>query len=123
MTSQLVAVRAVDLDWVNADSLFDLPPGVEMRLLSEDLAVGRRDFLIKLPPGYVEPRHSHAGEHSVMILEGTIVVNHDDGSKVTLGPGDYVFGPAQLEHGPMEYPVGCVLFGSFRGDPLHLWPR
>ena len=34
-------------------------------------------------------------------------------------PGDYVWADKNVVHGPYEYPEGCMVFVSFRGDPGH----
>lgn len=115
MEKHFRAIKGAELDWEDAQELFDLPAGVKIKMLSEDPYTGRRDFLCSFPPGYVEPEHRHSGHHSVLILEGTMLV---DGKR--LGQGDYVFGPSEEDHGPMEYPEGIVLFGSFYGDTQHV---
>jgi uncharacterized RmlC-like cupin family protein len=39
----------------------------------------------------------------------------------TLGPGDYVYGPGGVWHGPFEYPDGILLCAFHRGDPSHFY--
>ena len=48
-------------------------------------------------PGGRTPRHEHAWEHEVYILEGSGVVFHA-GSETPLRPGDVVYMPAGKEH-------------------------
>ena len=62
------------------------------------------------PPGYVEPRHNHASNHSVIVLEGLQIAEGEP-----LQPGDYLWADGSRPHGPFEYPEGCVVFASFRG--------
>lgn len=101
------------VDWQHGDVL-TLPEGVLAKVLNENEAEGRTDLLVKFPPGYVEPRHTHEGAHAALILEGRMLIHGHE-----LTPGDYVYGH-RVEHGPMEYPDGCVVFASFvGGSPAH----
>jgi quercetin dioxygenase-like cupin family protein len=102
-----------DREWKDEGTLFNLPPGVQVKIYREDAEAGEVDMLIKLPPGYVEPRHTHDSVHSVVVLEGVLIV---DG--VEQRPGDYNFGPRNKPHGPFHYPEGAVLFCSMRGKSL-----
>lgn len=97
-----------NLDWESGDVL-TLPEGVKVYVLNENEPEGRRDFLVKFPPGYVEPAHTHDGAHASLLLQGRMLVH---GRELT--PGDYVYGQ-KVEHGPMEYPDGAVMFASFVG--------
>lgn len=106
-----ITVDSEALDWVDGDRL-TLPDGVLVHLLNENDAEGRTDMLVKFPPGYVEPRHTHEGAHAAMILQGRMLI---DGHELT--PGDYFYGH-KVEHGPLEYPDGCIVFTSFVGGSL-----
>lgn len=112
---RFVAMNTADIPWIDAGDIQELPPGQEVKILrrfdEDDYSL---DTLVRFPPGYVEPRHTHEGEHMVLIVEGRMIV---DGK--TLGPGDYVYGPRNTPHGPMEYPDGIVLYASHRGSPVH----
>lgn len=111
---ETVILDTASLEWQDGASLLTLPRGVKIKLLSEDKTRGRRDMLVSFPPGYVEPRHLHDGYHSDILLEGTWIVE----GKV-LKPGGYVFGPANVAHGPFECPDGVIVFASFYGNPEH----
>jgi quercetin dioxygenase-like cupin family protein len=114
--TRFIALNSGDLEWVSGAEIQELPPpGPEVKILrhfpGDDNAL---DLLVRFPPGYVEPRHTHSGEHMVFILQGRMLV---DGK--TLGPGDYVYGPRDEPHGPFEYPDGILLYASHRGDTAH----
>jgi len=113
-TQEKVILETEELEWKEGASLLKLPQGVKIKILSQDKPSGRMDMLVSFPPGYVEPRHVHEGYHSTILLEGTWIVE----GKV-LRPGGYVFGPANVEHGPFECPKGCLVFASFYGRPEH----
>jgi quercetin dioxygenase-like cupin family protein len=110
-----IAINSEDLEWEDGTSLVALPEGVQIKVLRHDPDDDdARDILVRFPPGYVEPRHTHEGEHMNVILEGKMLV-----SGKTIGPGDYIFGPRNEPHGPFEYPDGCVLFAVHRGGTIH----
>ena len=107
-----VARYTGDLEWQDDTTLLRLPEGVQVKILSEDRELGRVDILIKFPPGYVEPRHTHDSYHSIAVLQGLMRVQGYD-----LRAGDYVFGWDE-EHGPYEYPEGCTVFAVFHERSL-----
>jgi len=109
-----VILDPAELPWEDGSSLLNLPRGVKIKILSQDKSTGRMDMLASFPPGYVEPRHVHESYHSTVLLEGTWIVE----GKV-LHPGGYIFGPANVEHGPFACPQGCLVFASFYGSPEH----
>lgn len=106
-----ITLESAHLDWEDGDVL-TLPEGVKVHVLNENDVEGRMDMLVKFPPGYVEPRHTHEGAHAAMILDGRMLIHGHE-----LTPGDYVYGQ-KVEHGPMEYPDGCIVFASFVGGSL-----
>ena len=106
-----IAQYTKEVQWED-DTRQKLPPGVKIKVLSEDPEVGRVDCMIKFPPGYVEPRHSHESTHSIVVLENIMRVAGKD-----LRFGDYVFGGKE-EHGPYEYPEGCTVFIVFLGASM-----
>jgi anti-sigma factor ChrR (cupin superfamily) len=104
-----------DLAWKDDSEVLALGHGVQVKVLHQDVEAGKVDMLIKFPPGYVEPEHTHGSEHAVIVLEGLQIAEGEH-----MRPGDYVYGPPDLPHGPFEYPEGCVVFASFRGaSSLH----
>lgn len=73
--------------------------GVEVRWLVSD-ADGAPNFYMRryeLAPGGRTPRHRHAWEHEVYILEGQGVV-FGNGVENRFRPGDVMFIPPQEEH-------------------------
>jgi anti-sigma factor ChrR (cupin superfamily) len=104
-----------ELDWQDDSDVLALGHGVQVKVYYHDPGTGHTDMLIKFPPGYTEPEHAHESEHSVVVLEGLQIVRGEH-----MRPGDSVFAPSQVPHGPFEYPEGCVVFASFRGgSALH----
>ncbi len=114
-SDEFIGIHTDEMQWRDDTDLLTLPEGVQVKVLSNDPETGRIDMLVRFPPGYVEPRHTHEGCHSGVILEGEM---HVEGK--VLKPGDYVFGPGRnIPHGPMGYPEGCAVFASFYGKPAH----
>ena len=108
-------VTREEIDW-ESDDMLDLPEGLQTHVINENEAEGRIDFFVKFPPGYVEPRHTHAAAHADLIVDGEM---HVHGQVLT--PGDYIFGQKE-PHGPMEFPEGCIVFCSYTGgSPSHEW--
>lgn len=105
-----------DIDWRD-DDIFDLPEGVQIHVVNQSEEEGRTDKFVRFPPGYVEPEHTHEAEHATLIIDGRMLVH---GYELT--SGDYIFGPSELPHGPMEYPDGCIVFSSsVGGSTVHDW--
>lgn len=108
-------VTADDIDWED-DTFLDLPEGLKTKVINENEAEGRIDFFVKFPPGYTEPRHTHAAAHADIIVDGRMLVHGHE-----LTPGDYIYGQKE-PHGPMEFPDGCIVFCSYTGgSPSHEW--
>ena len=106
------------LAWVDAAADMGLPAGVRCKRLSQDPAKQLRNRLLSFPPGYVEPRHVHEGDHSTFLLQGRWIVEGKE-----IGPGGYMYGPAGVAHGPFESPEGSLVFASVRGPSSpHVYP-
>lgn len=118
MAKQFNTAHRWDLEWSDDSEVLALGHGVQVKVYYHDAESGHTDMLIKFPPGYVEPEHAHASEHSVVVLEGLQIVRGEP-----MRPGDSVYAPPEVPHGPFEYPEGCVVFASFRGgSALHRYP-
>jgi anti-sigma factor ChrR (cupin superfamily) len=103
-----------DVDWQDDVDVLTLGKGVQVKIFYHDPETKHTDMLVKFPPGYVEPRHTHESSHSVLVVEGLQIVNGEQ-----MRPGDYVWASGEEPHGPFEYPEGCTVFASFRGDSYH----
>jgi anti-sigma factor ChrR (cupin superfamily) len=99
-----------EIDWEDDIDVLTLRNGVQVKIYYQDEATGHADMLIRFPPGYTEPEHTHDSSHSVVVLEGLQIVRGEH-----MQPGDYVWAGGPEPHGPFEYPEGCVVFASFRG--------
>ena len=97
------ALYTKEIDWQD-DTILQLPKGVKVKILYEDPELEHQDIMVKFPPGYTEPLHTHESWHSIVVLEGKMCV-----AGMELKAGDYVFG-WDKPHGPYHYPEGCVVF-------------
>lgn len=78
-------------------------PGVEFKLLREDVVCGRRTRLIRMAPGAEYPKHRHQQMEEVVLLEGDLMVNG-----VLMRPGDYCTAEDTSVHQRVHSPSGCV---------------
>ncbi len=113
------AIYDHEVEWESDDvrGLLKLPPGVKVKVLNYDPVMKRIDMKQRFPAGYVEPAHTHASWHSILVTKGRMCVAGKD-----LRPGDYVFG-WDIRHGPYEYPDGCEVFIVYMGDATHVWEK
>ncbi len=112
---KFLAINTSEIEWEDADTILGLPTGLKVKIIAEakDAVSERVDKLVKFPPGYTEPRHTHDYYHSTLVLEGEMHV----AGKI-LKPWDYVYSGGDEPHGPYHYPVGCVVYSAGRGINL-----
>ena len=109
-----ITIATDEIDW-EEDTLMTLPKGPKSKILARDESRNLMDMMTKFPPGYVEPRHTHDSSHNIAILDGKMIIEGK-----TLTRGSYVYAEPNIEHGPYEYPEGCVVFVHFEGpSPAH----
>ena len=99
--------------WIEPEGNADGWP-CQRKLLLEDTARGYTAMLVRWAPGTTEPRHTHAGTHASLILQGRAVVNGAE-----LGPWDLIYGPGDVPQGPISFPEGCTMAVSFKGSYQH----
>ena len=69
MSRSFRVVHRWDVDWEKDIETLNLGNGVQVKILREDSGTASVDMLVKFPPGYEEPRHTHESSHSVVGLE------------------------------------------------------
>jgi quercetin dioxygenase-like cupin family protein len=95
--------------------IYDRPIG--MRLLHQDPRSGEEHYLVRYPAGLGVQRHRHTAAHTIVVLEGSLVVNGR-----VVGPGAYCHFPAgqPMHHAPKaEGP--CLFLNVFHG-PADVYP-
>lgn len=113
MSGTFTTASRWDKEWTDDAGSLQLGSGVQIKVMYADEALGIINMLVRFPPGYREPAHRHASEHSSVVLEGLQIV---DGKQ--MHPGDSLYAPPDELHGPFDYPEGCVLFSAFRGSSV-----
>ena len=69
-----------------------LPPGIEIAVLRGDLAKGGGEILLRTPPKYVVPNHSHTSDEMYVWLKGRVHIRRsgrdaaEDGSSSLYKP-------------------------------------
>lgn len=97
------------LKWEACPEFF--PKGCALAALRGDLDEQDSDAFLKVPEGYAMPRHWHPAAERIVAVAGELHVTYDGQKTVVLTPGQFVYGPANLNHkavcakGP-----ACVLF-------------
>jgi hypothetical protein len=75
-----------------------LPPGIEIATLRGDLAKGGGEILLRTPPKYVVPNHSHTSDEVYVWLKGAFTYVAADGTRQKLDAPAYISLPGQSPH-------------------------
>jgi quercetin dioxygenase-like cupin family protein len=98
-----------------------LPPGAEIAVLRGDLAKGGAEILLRFPPGYAVPVHSHTSDELYVWLVGAFTYVAADGAERDLRAPAYISLPGGVAHGLRCGPEPCVLFLRYsRPFDLHV---
>jgi hypothetical protein len=89
-----------------------LPKGGEIALLRGDLSKGESEALLRFPPGYKVPNHSHTSDELYVWLSGAFTLVAHDGTRTQFTGPTYISLPGNapphgLECGAIE---PCVLY-------------
>lgn len=89
-----------------------LPKGGEIAVLRGDLSKGEAEALLRFPPGYKVPNHSHTSDELYMWISGAFTLVAHDGTRTAFGGPAYISFPGNapphgLECGTAE---ACVLY-------------
>ena len=101
-------VRAVEGEWR------PLAPGVTLKLLRADAAMGNMTAFIRMEPGSSLDSHLHTQDEECLILEGEIFIGH-----LRLASGDMHVAPAGSEHESITSPRGALMLvrSEFHPEP------
>jgi quercetin dioxygenase-like cupin family protein len=85
---------------------------IGMRLLYEDPETKAEHYLIRYPPGLKAKLHRHTAAQTIVVLEGSLVVNGQ-----VVGPGAYCHFPAgePMRHAPTD-DEPCTFVTIFHGE-------
>src|ERR1700709_1284225 len=85
------------MEWAPLD-LKGLPKGIEIAVLRGDLAKGGGEILLRTPPKYVVPQHSHTSDEVYVWLKGAFTYVAADGSKQKMTAPAYISLPGNSPH-------------------------
>ena len=96
-----------------------LPPGIEIATLRGDLAKGGGEILLRTPPKYVVPNHSHTSDESYVWLKGSFTYIAADGTRQKMDAPAYINLPGQSPHALECGDEQCVFYLRY-GRPFDL---
>ena len=108
-------IPADDLKWTDLDPKG--APGVKIVDLWGDHTKGAYGSMIKLPPGFVVPLHTHTHTMRVVFVSGTYLQTPEGKPEVRLGPGSYMVQPGDgYRHvTACDKASDCVFFVESKG--------
>jgi quercetin dioxygenase-like cupin family protein len=86
---------AADLKWA---PLAGGPPGVMQAVLWGDPTKGAYGGISKFPAEFSVPLHTHPSDHKIVVISGIWIHGEPGKPDVRLGPGSYLFQPANRKH-------------------------
>jgi quercetin dioxygenase-like cupin family protein len=100
-----------------------LPPGIEIVTLHGDLAKGGGEILLRTPPKYVVPNHSHASDETYVWLKGDFTYVTADGIRQKMSSPTFISLPGNTPHALECGDEQCVFYVRY-GQPfdLHVHP-
>ena len=104
--------KDADLQWGPCPDF--IPKGCQIAVLNGDPAKNNADVFFKVPGGFEIPRHWHTSAERMVLVSGEMTVRYEGQAPVTLKPGTYAYGPAQIAHSATcAKGDPCVLFIAF----------
>ena len=91
-------------------ALQGLPPGIEIAVLRGDLAKGGGEILLRTPPKYVVPNHSHTSDEVYVWLKGAFTYVAADGTRKRMVAPAYISLPGQSPHALECGDEQCVFY-------------
>ncbi len=97
-------------------------PSVHSVLLWGEPSTGEHGMLRKFPAGYAQSIHRHPSVERVVVISGTIIVQHTGAEPKTLGPGAYSEIPANTEHALQRGKESDRVFLLASSGPIKILP-
>ena len=72
--------------------------GPQLGTVWGDSAKGAHGSFLRLPKGFVSPRHLHTGDYYGVIVEGSVTNAEEGQQEVVLAPGSYYFQKGRTDH-------------------------
>lgn len=90
---------APDLRALKFEPSVSLPQGVEYHLIREFPDTHGVQALIRMPKKYVLPKHEHAHDEFLLVVEGSLFLRVGLDEELEYGPGGYARLPKGVSHG------------------------
>lgn len=89
-----------------------LPKGAEIAVLRGDLGKGEAEALLRFPPGYKVPNHSHTSDELYIWISGAFGLIAHDGTRTAFAGPAYISFPGNAPPHGLECAEGapCVLY-------------
>lgn len=89
-----------------------LPSGAEIAVLRGDLSKGEAEALLKFPPGYKVPNHSHTSDEVYIWVNGAFTLIAHDGTRTAFSGPAYISFPGNAPPHGLECGnvAPCVLY-------------
>jgi hypothetical protein len=75
-----------------------LPPGAEIAILRGNLDTGGSESILKLPPNYVMPSHSHTSDELYVWIKGAFTLISSKGIETEFNGPAYISFPGNAPH-------------------------
>jgi hypothetical protein len=102
--AEVRALNPANLVWIPKHTL---PPGAVASVTAGDLAKGPYDFIAKFPSAYRVPLHWQTNAVAVVLLEGQMIIEPQQGAPVTIERQGFIDIPAGLRYAA-TCPEGCT---------------
>jgi hypothetical protein len=110
------------LEWAPLQ-LQGLPPGIEIASLRGDLAKGGGEIVLRTPPKYVVPNHSHTSDETYVWLKGDFTYIAADGTRQKIASPAFISLPGSTPHALECGDEPCVFYLRYgRSFDLHVHP-
>jgi len=96
-----------------------LPPGMEIATLRGDLGKGGGEILLRLPPKYTVPNHSHTSDELYVWLKGSFTYIAANGKKLEFDNPAYISLPGNSPHALQCHNEPCIFYVRY-GRPFDL---
>src|SRR5689334_18228406 len=96
-----------------------LPDGIEIAVLRGELAKGGAEIVLRTPPRYVVPNHSHTSDEVYVWLEGAFTYVAADGTRQSLQAPAFISLPGQTPHALECGDEPCMFYLRY-GRPFDL---
>ncbi len=92
-----------------------LPPGAEIAVLRGDMEKAGSESILRLPPGYVVPNHTHTSDELYVWIQGAFSLISYDGKKTKFDGPAYVSFPGKAPPHALvcENKEPCILYLKF----------